>query len=55
MDVEHDKAQDDVEEIDFDDEPIAIDLEALVKKARRSHEIDVSDVQALLVGRRRSG
>ena len=38
----------DIEEFDLEEEPPPIDLEALVKKARRSREIDVSDVQALL-------
>ncbi len=52
MDVEHndlqDNPQEDVEEIVIEDEAETIDLEALVKKARRSHEIDASDVQAVL-------
>ena len=36
------------EEFDFEDDFTEVDLEALVKKARRSREIDASDVQALL-------
>ena len=35
-----------IEEFDLEEESTPIDLEALVKKARRSREIDVSDVQA---------
>ncbi len=48
MDVENDNTQDNIEKLGFEDEPAPIDLEALVKKARRSREIDVSDVQAVL-------
>jgi RNA polymerase primary sigma factor len=49
MDTENtDLDNQDVEEFDLEEEPTPIDLEALVKKARRSREIDVSDVQALL-------
>ncbi|MCB9420863.1 MAG: RNA polymerase sigma factor RpoD [Ardenticatenaceae bacterium] len=53
MDVEDaDLDNQDIEEFDLeeedDDEATPIDLEALVKKARRSREIDISDVQALL-------
>ncbi|MCP4427610.1 MAG: RNA polymerase sigma factor RpoD [Chloroflexi bacterium] len=48
MDVEHNDLQNNVEEIVIEDEPTPIDLEALVKKARRSREIDATDVQALL-------
>lgn len=49
MDVENaDLDNQDIEEFDLEEEAAPIDLEALVKKARRSREIDVSDVQALL-------
>lgn len=48
MDVEQGDLEEDIEEIIIEDESETIDLEALVKKARRSREIDVSDVQALL-------
>ncbi len=50
MDVEDaDLDNQDIEEFDLEDEEeTPIDLEALVKKARRSREIDASDVQALL-------
>ncbi len=48
MAVEYDDLENKVEEKSIDDEPTPIDLEALVKKARRSREIDVSDVQDLL-------
>jgi RNA polymerase primary sigma factor len=48
MDENADLDDQDIEEFDFEDESTEIDLEALVKKARRSREIDASDVQALL-------
>jgi RNA polymerase primary sigma factor len=50
MDVEDaDLDNQDIEEFDLEEEEeTPIDLEALVKKARRSREIDISDVQALL-------
>lgn len=49
MDVDNaDLDNQDIEDFDLEEESPPIDLEALVKKARRSHEIDASDVQALL-------
>ncbi|MCA9975716.1 MAG: sigma-70 family RNA polymerase sigma factor, partial [Anaerolineales bacterium] len=49
MDVEDaDLDNQDIEEFDLEQESTSIDLEALVKKARRSREIDAADVQALL-------
>jgi RNA polymerase primary sigma factor len=46
VDVQSDFENEDFEEDEFDSEEI--DIEAIVKKARRSREIDESDVQALL-------
>ena len=48
MDFEPDVDDRDVDDIADDEETELIDLEALVKKARRSREIDESDVQTLL-------
>ena len=47
-DLTEDLNDENIEEIGLDDSPDLVDLEALVKKARRSREIDASDVQALL-------
>jgi len=48
MDLQSELDNDELEENFDDDEAEAIDIEALVKKARRSRQIDESDVQALL-------
>ena len=48
MEFEPDVEKGDIEEIADVEGPELIDLEALVKKARRSREIDESDVQTLL-------
>jgi RNA polymerase primary sigma factor len=48
MEVEPDNLEDETDDLVLDEKTGLIDLEALVKKARRSREIDASDVQALL-------
>jgi RNA polymerase primary sigma factor len=51
MDIQSELNNDDIDDIDDDEDTFEtdpIDIEALVKKARRSREIDEADVQALL-------